>query len=331
MRWLFVCALFGCGNTGRGVTATTTTGGTTGGGLDLSMGSTTTGGITTAGTTGSTTGSTTSGGGDAGYDVCVAYPSSCYTIYAHGDHELFKVDLMAKTLQMIGPFNAPQVMVGTKMVEDTITDLAVATDDTIYVVSKTNLYTADPNDGHVTLVGGIGTCGGSAVAMTFTDDGKLYVGDHKGAFCTVDPKNPSSVTKLTLSNNFALSGDLVAIGDGTMYGSATILDSKGNPTSATASNNILIKIDPATATATQVGSIGYKNLFGLSYAGGQVFGFTHDCSGNVVTINPKTGAGTPFNVFPDPMPNCTESGNTGTGLNFAGAGVNAKVQPGPVS
>jgi hypothetical protein len=309
------------GRTGTSQTSGSNTGSTTAG----TTGSTTSG-TTTSGTTGSSTGGTT-----GSTDPCVNDPKACYTVYAHGDHTLYKIDLMAKTLNTIGPFKAPLVKVGTSMVEDTITDLAVDPNNVIYVVSKTTLYTADPNDGHVTTVGTIAACGTSAVAMTFDNNGNLYVGDHQGAFCKVDPANPSNVTKLTLSNSFALSGDLVAIGDGTMFGSATILDATGKPTAATAANNLLIKIDPTTANVTQIGSIGSKNLFGLAYAAGQVFGFTHDCSGDVVVIDPKTGVGTQYNVFPDPMPNCKETGNNGTGINFAGAGVNSTVEPVPVS
>src|SRR5579862_1339523 len=49
-----------------------------------------------------------------------------YTVYAHGDHTLYSIDLAQKTLTTIGPFNAPQVMVGSGSSEDVITDLAVA-------------------------------------------------------------------------------------------------------------------------------------------------------------------------------------------------------------
>lgn len=320
-RALILLLLSACDGSG-GRASTQTSGSTT----------SATNGSTTAGTTGSTgTTSSSTGGTTGSTDPCVNDPKACYTVYAHGDHTLYTVDLKAKTLVTVGAFKAPLVKVGTSMVEDTITDLAVDPNNIIYVVSKTTLYTADPNDGHVTSVGAIGGCGTTAVAMTFANDGTLYVGDHQGAFCKVDPTNPTNVTKMTLSNSFALSGDLVAIGDGTMFGSATLLDNKGNPTSATVANNLLIKIDPSNGSATQVGSIGSKNLFGLSYAAGLVFGFTHDCSGGVVVINPMTGAGTPYNTFPDPAPNCQESGNNGTGLNFAGAGVNAMVEPVPVS
>jgi hypothetical protein len=102
-----------------------------------------------------------------------------------------------------------------------------------------------------------------------------------------------------------------------MYGTAYRLsDTSGG----TMNNNLLIKIDPATGKTTEIGSTGYKNLFGVSYALGQVFGFTHDQSGDVVTIDPKTGKGTLFGTFKD----------GGNPISFAGAAVDPNVAPVPV-
>jgi hypothetical protein len=69
---------------------------------------------------------------------------------------------------------------------------------------------------------------------------------------------------------------------------------------------------------TMIGATGYGNLFGIAYAQGQVFGFTHDGSGDVITIDPKTGKGTLFGSFNDAsnMP-----------IRFAGAGVSSLVPP----
>ena len=80
---------------------------------------------------------------------------------------------------------------------------------------------------------------------------------------------------------------------------------------------MLVKINPATAAVTKVGAIGYPRLYGVAYALGQVFGFTHDGTGRVITIDPQTGVGTIFNTFKDPT--------TNTLIKFAGAGVNALV------
>lgn len=250
---------------------------------------------------------------------CGGQALGCYTVYAHSNHVLYRIDLKMKTLVEVGPFKAPMVPSGTKMVEDVITDLAVAPNDTVYVVSHTNLYTASPTDGHVTLVAPITSCGNEGVALSFVPDGTLYTADFKGAFCKIDlsSSQPTVTSVGMLSGGLAISGDLVAVADGTMYGTAYKLSDPAKM--GTQLNNILVKIDPATATATpESGQTGYPELFGVAFAIGQVFGFTHDGTGHVVTIDPKTGVGTLFNTFND---------SAGKGISFAGAGVNSMVSP----
>jgi hypothetical protein len=103
-----------------------------------------------------------------------------------------------------------------------------------------------------------------------------------------------------------------------MYGTAYRLsDPSGKGTQV---NNLLVKINAATGqVSTVVGQTGYPKLFGVAYALGQVFGFTHDNSGDVITIDPKSGVGTLYNSFSDP--------SSGKGISFAGAGVNSMVSP----
>jgi hypothetical protein len=261
-------------------------------------------------------GSATGGsGGGSSQSGCDGQDGGCYTVYAHSNHTLYSINLLTKALVVVGPFNAPNV--GSS--EDTMTDLAVAPDGVIWVVSHTAIYTADPGDGHVTRVGTLSDCGQDNVALTFTPDGTLYVADYKGAFCRIDYSvSPPVVTSLgALSGGWAISGDLVAVGDGTMYGSAYLLaDAAGTGTQA---NNVIVKVDPATRAVTRLGASGYAKLFGVAYAQGKIFGFTHDGSGKVVTLDPHTGAGTLFNTFKDP--------GTNTPISFAGAGVNALVSP----
>jgi hypothetical protein len=254
------------------------------------------------------------GGNPGGPDASVGSGSNCagggncYSVYAHSDHTLYVVDLQAKTLQVVGAFG----------VSDTMTDLAVAPDNTIYVISETAIYTADPHDGHATQVGTTASCGTKTVALTTTPSGKLYAGDYSGALCEVDVSvhPPSVKPPITMSGGLALSGDLVAVDDGTVFGTAYRLsDSSGH---GTQTDNLLVKIDLATGATTVVGAgSGFPKLFGASYAQGKVFAFTHDGSGNVVTIDPATGAGTFFATFNDP--------SSGQGISFAGAGVNSLV------
>jgi hypothetical protein len=271
------------------------------------------GGGGTGGSGGSGGSGGTGGGGATVPTGCEGQPVGCFSVYAHSDHVLYVINFQTKGLTRIGPFNAPQV--GGS--EDVITDLAVHPNGTLYVVSQTALYTADPNDGHVTRLGALSACGQDNVALTFTPDQKLYVADFKGQFCRIDyAVNPPVVTPVAkLSQNMAISGDLVAIKDGTLFGTA--YDLADGSSQGTQLNNVLVRINPATAAVTKVGAIGFPRLYGAAYALGQVFAFTHDGSGRVVQINPQTGAGTLFNTFSDPT--------TNTPIRFAGAGVNALV------
>jgi hypothetical protein len=240
-----------------------------------------------------------------------------YAVYAHGDHTLYTIDLASKQLKTIGPFNAPQVTVGGKMVEDVITDLAVAPNNTIYVISETALYTADPNDGHVTKVGSTAACGTKTVAMTTTPDGKIWAGDYKGAICEVDISTnpPTMKAPVMMQGGLALSGDFVAVDNGTVYGTAYKLADASN--TGTQINNLLVTVDVHTGAVTQLGQTGFPKLFGAAFAGGKVFGFTHDGTGDVVTIDRTTGVGTLYATFTDP--------STQKGIAFAGAGVNSLV------
>jgi hypothetical protein len=254
---------------------------------------------------------------DAGTDACAL---RCYPVYAHSDHVLYRLDLTTKSIAPVGPFNAPMV----NGVEDVMTDLAVAPAGTIYTISRTNLYTADPNDGHVTLVGPVTACGQSAVALTFDASGKLFAADFQGAFCAIDlTTSPPTVSALgTLGQGLAIAGDLVAVSDGTMYGTAYKLADGANGPSAL--DNYLVTIDPTNGSVTRVvGQSGFPKLLGIAYDAastqGRVIGFTHDGSGRVTTIDPTTGVGTLFGTFNDPT--------TSMPIMFAGAGVNAMVPP----
>ena len=110
----------------------------------------------------------------------------------------------------------------------------------------------------------------------------------------------------------ALAGDMVGVGDGTVFGTAYKPEH-----AATQNNNSLVKVDVTTGAVTMIGASGFPKLFGVSFANNQVFGFTHDGTGRVVTIDTTTGVGTMFGTFMDPM--------TSKGISFAGAGVNSLV------
>ena len=254
------------------------------------------------------------GGPDADPFLPDAGSNDSYTVYAHSDFTLYSINLQTKTLTTVGGFNAPPAGSGTG--SDVITDLAVAPNNTIYVVSETAIYTADPNDGHVTKVGSTSACGTKTVALTTTPDGKIWAGDYGGKICQIDISGATPVVKppVTMSGGLALSGDMVAVDDGTVFGTAYKLsDASGKGTQL---SNLLVTVDVNTGNTTVIGTgTGYPKLFGASYAGGQVFGFTHDKTGHVVTIDRTTGAGTVYATFSD----------AAGPISFAGAGVNSLI------
>ena len=59
--------------------------------------------------------------------------------------------------------------------------------------------------------------------------------------------------------------------------------------------DVLVRIDSATASASAIGEIGVSNIYGLTAAWGFMFGVTS--SGELVEIDPETGAGEVIHVF----------------------------------
>ena len=274
LAWVLVVCAAACG--------TTSSDGGAGGGADAN---------------GASGGDDSGGGGGAG-------DSTSYLVYAHSDHVLYTINLQTQSLVTVGDFGSSDVM----------TDLAVAPSGTIYVVSYSALYTASAVDGHVTKVGSLSACGQKGVALTTTSDGRMWVADYMGAICEIDLSGGTPVVKppVMLQGGYALSGDMVGIGNGTVFGSAYKLAD-----AATQTDNILVTVDVATGAVTRLGATGFPRLYGVAFQQDKVFGFTHDGSGRVVTIDTTTGAGTMFGTFMDPV--------TNKGIAFAGAGVNSLV------
>lgn len=278
------------------------------GGAGGTSGATGSGGA--AGSTAGTGGSGASGGGGQTTQRGCATPTpGCYTVYAHSADTLYYLEQATKSLVTVGGFRAPLPIAP-------IVDLAVTPDDVIWVISATALYTANATDGHVTKVGAIGSCGQGNAALTADRAGHLYAGDFTGAVCTLDltTSPPTVGSPVTLGAGYALVGDLAVIGNGTMFGTVYM------PSAAPPAPNFLATIDATSGAVTaHATSTGFLKLFGVAYAGGKVFAFSHDGSGDAIAIDPATGAGTLYATLSDPT--------THVAVAFQGAGVNPLVSP----
>jgi hypothetical protein len=222
-----------------------------------------------------------------------------FTVYVHSKDTLYTMDPVSFALTTVGKFNPPTA--------DDITDLAVAGDGKIFVISKTRLYTADANDAHATFVANLSsTPTAGNVGLTFLPDGDLLATDKTGGIRSINPTSGAVLERGMISNGFRTAGDLVAVEDGTMYA----ISDYGPDGNQSFNSNWLIKVNPANGAALQVGQIGVGGVFGAAFINGKVIVFTK--TGQIVEVDRSTGHGTV---------------KAETVIEFWGAGVSPLVPP----
>jgi hypothetical protein len=187
--------------------------------------------------------------------------------YAVSDSTLYSFEVPSGALASIGPTGASMY------------DIALHPNGTLYGVDSVGgLYTIDVTTGNATLL--VSLSGDSdANALEATPDGTLYGATEEGELFTIDPQTGVTTDVLTYPDDLTSSGDLAAIGS-LLYASA----------SGTGSSDELLVIDPASGSASVVGSIGFQCVYGLASYAKSLFGFT--CGGDIVSIDTTTGAGT---------------------------------------
>jgi hypothetical protein len=189
------------------------------------------------------------------------------TIYANSSDKLYRVDPATFAVTQVGSFNCG----------DQITDLALTPNGNLYAVSFTTLYSVNKATGAATRIADVGGSGNNS--LTFLPNGTLLAADSSGWAKIINPVSGAVTSVGNYGNNYTSSGDLVAVKDGTMYG-----------TSPGSGSDVLLRVDVATGVATLVGPTGYASVWGLAYAQKSVIGFT--TGGQILRIDPQTGAAT---------------------------------------
>ncbi len=227
-----------------------------------------------------------------------------WKLYAHDRTTLLEIDPLTLNtsnpkVTKIGDFSFESTIPAN---EQSINDIAVTPDNKIYVVSKTYLYQVDPQSAALTKVTELRDKQNQypppLVALTFETSGQLLASDMDGALIRIHYTGAQKglVEEIgSYGQGQGSSGDLVAIGDGTVYG----VSQKG--AGATYDDNMLLRVDPTTGVATPVGAIGYGYVWGLAYWGGEIYGFTNEKStlrGQLLKIDPKTGKGRSVVEYP---------------------------------
>ncbi len=156
----------------------------------------------------------------------------------------------------------------------TFTDIALTPDDQIFGVTFNQLYTIEQSSNTPNLIGNLSV--GDVNGLAFNNN-QLF-GSGSSSLYSVDSSSGSAA--LVAENfNFFSSGDIV-------------FDPVTNQflaTSSTPTDSTLFSINPTDGNFTQIGAIGFANVFGLFFENETLFGYT--ANGLQLIINSETGEG----------------------------------------
>ncbi len=233
------------------------------------------------------TSTSTGGSGSTSGTVCTN--AGC-AVYASTDHSLYQVNPSTLAETQLCSFGGQ--LTGSSA--DNVTDIAVASNGTLYAITETALYTVGLPNGSTcaaTKVTSLSTNNTRFVCLAFTAGDTLLAADEQGNVYTIQASN-GTVTKVgAFGGTLSCSGDIVAINDAnqTIYASAA-----DSSCSASHCTDKLVTLSPPNYAATVIGDLGYPQVYGLGYWAGTLYGFTY--AGKTLQIDPTSGASTLINT-----------------------------------
>jgi hypothetical protein len=179
-------------------------------------------------------------------------------VFGHSDKVLFRLDPKTKAVTEVGTFE------GCKPVVDIALDEA----SSLYAVSYDELYTVDKATAKCTTI----ASGEYPNSLSFVPKGTVdqnaeaLVGYEDADYVRIDTKTGVKTKIGALGGGLKSSGDIASVKGGKTY-----LTVKGGSCTA---NDCLVEIDPATGKLVKNwGSIEHKDVFGLSFWAGKIYGF----------------------------------------------------------
>jgi hypothetical protein len=161
------------------------------------------------------------------------------------------------------------------------TDLAKSNSGQLFGATFSQLYRI--NLGQVPQPVGAGFGFRDINALGFTPTNQLYAAGLSNFYRVNTVSGRATIVRSNIPG-FRSSGDL-------LFDSATQQFFATSVVSTSRTSDLLFRINPANGQATLIGSIGFKNVFGLNYSqNGQLVGYTADRL--QIIINRTTGAGT---------------------------------------
>jgi len=197
--------------------------------------------------------------GDAGGGPAAPSPATVAEVFGHSDTTLYRLDPDTKKVTVVGPLRGCS--------DGPLVDIALDKGSRMFGVSDHALYAIDKTTAACTLM----RSGDYPNALSFIPAGVLdpanetLVGFVGGTYVRIDTTSGAKTEIGQLADGYESSGDIVSV-----IGGGTYLTVKGDEC-----DDCLVEIDPKTgAMKKNFGSLGYSDVFGLSFWGGSAYGFT---------------------------------------------------------
>jgi hypothetical protein len=188
-------------------------------------------------------------------------PSEVNEVFGHSAKTLFRLDPKTKAVTEVGDFQDCGPVI----------DIALDESSNLYATSYQALYKVDKANATCTQI----STGQYPNSLSFVPKGtalpnaEALVGYEGADYVRIDVASGAKQKIGTLGGGFVSSGDIVSVKGGKTY-----LTVKGG---ACSTNDCLVEVNPATgALIKNWGSIEHKNVFGLSFWGGNIYGFNED-------------------------------------------------------
>jgi len=186
-------------------------------------------------------------------------PPEVNEVYGHSATTLYRLDPKTKAVTEVGRFDGC----------GSVIDIALDEKSTLVAANYDALYTVDKATAKCTEIGR----GSYPNSLSFVPKGTLdpneeaLVGYDDASYVRIDLKTGGKTVLGSLGGGLKSSGDIVSV-----KGGKTFLTVKGGTKCST--NDCLVEVDPKTGKILfDWGSIEHKNVFGLSFWGGKLYGF----------------------------------------------------------
>jgi hypothetical protein len=206
-----------------------------------------------------------------------APPVEIAEVYGHSARTLYRLDPTTKEVVTVGTFQGCQDVI----------DIAIDEESNIIGTGFFELYAIDKGNAACTLIarGQYPNSLSYVPKGTVDPDVEALVGYNDGTYVRIDPTTGALTSIGSLGGNLHSSGDIVSVKGGKTY--LTVKDA-GFGGGSCSQSDCLVEVDPKTgALIKNWGSVGYKDVFGLAFWGGNVYGF--DDSGNLFEVTFDNG------------------------------------------